>query len=66
MASLANNEKGTKTGHRHLYKQGISKHVETSMERRKQATIQIRRSKKKKAMMAKRMKYTLFADLLQF
>ena len=49
MASLANNEKGTKTGHQHLYKQGISKHVESSMERRKQATIQIRRSKKKKA-----------------
>ena len=62
MASLANNEKGTKTGHQHLYKQGISKHVESSMERRKQATIQIRRSKKKKAMMAKRMKYTQYKN----
>ena len=31
MASLANNEKGTKTGHQHLYKQGISKHVETDV-----------------------------------
>ena len=41
-----------------MYKQGVGKHVESSKERRRQATVQIRRSKKQKAIMAKRMKYS--------
>ena len=46
------------TRHQSMYKQGVGKHVESSKERRRQATVQIRRSKKQKAIMAKRMKYS--------
>ena len=60
MASFSSDtvNNGANTRHQSMYKQGVGKHVEASKERRRQATVQIRRSKKQKAIMAKRMKYS--------
>ena len=60
MASFSSDtvKNGANTRHQSMYKQGVGKHVEASKERRRQATVQIRRSKKQKAIMAKRMKYS--------